>query len=120
VALARREVDAQRRRLAELDRGRRLARVGSALAATAPMSRDGLDSFTEAEAALARVVADNHDARAVGQEMAPTAQHLIERLSDAGFGPAVQVRSADVMSRLRTIAGGPSPAVLIKSETSFQ
>ena len=31
VALARREVDAQRRRLADLDRGRRLARVGVAL-----------------------------------------------------------------------------------------
>ena len=31
VALARREVDSQRRRLADLDRGRRLARVGSAL-----------------------------------------------------------------------------------------
>jgi hypothetical protein len=31
VALARREVDAQRRRLADLDRGRRLARVGAAL-----------------------------------------------------------------------------------------
>ncbi len=31
VALARREVDAQRRRLAELDRGRRFAKIGQAL-----------------------------------------------------------------------------------------
>ena len=34
IALARREVEAQWRRLSELDRGRRLARIGNALAAT--------------------------------------------------------------------------------------
>jgi len=106
VALARREVDAQRRRLSELDRGRRLARIGNALTATARTSRDGLDSFTEAEAALAQVVADNHDARAVREEMAPTANHLIERMSDAGFGEPVHVRASDVLARLKAVAGG--------------
>jgi phage shock protein A len=55
VALARREVDAQRRRLSDLDRGRRLARIGAALNAAAPGSQAGLDSFSEAEAALTRV-----------------------------------------------------------------
>src|ERR1700751_2837989 len=61
VALARREVDAQRRRLSDLDCGRRLARIGAGLKAAAPGSQAGLDSFSEAEAALAQVVADNHD-----------------------------------------------------------
>jgi phage shock protein A len=59
VTLARREVDQQRRRLSELDRGHRLARIGqalsaTALSATAPTSHGGLDHLSEAEAALAR------------------------------------------------------------------
>jgi phage shock protein A len=93
VALARREVDAQRRRLADLDRGRRLARIGSALADTMHTSRSGHDSFGEAEAALARLVANNDDTRAVRHEMAPT-EHLIERMSDAGFGEGHTSRPA--------------------------
>jgi phage shock protein A len=105
IALARREVEAQRHRLSELDRGRRLARIGDALAATMHVSETGLDSFSEAEAALAKVNADNHDARAVRQEMAPPAEQLIERLSDAGFGEPVQVRASDVLARLRAAAG---------------
>jgi phage shock protein A len=107
VALARREVDAQRRRLSELDRGRRLARVGNALNSTAPASSEGLDSFAEAEAALAKVVADNHDARAVRDEMTPPAERLIERMSDAGLGEPMQIRAADVLVRLRSAAGLP-------------
>jgi len=105
VALARREVDAQRRRLSELDRGRRLARIGDALTATMHVSETGLDSFSEAEAALAKVAANNHDARAIRQEMSPAAEQLIERLSDAGFGEPVQVLASDVLTRLRAAAG---------------
>lgn len=105
VALARREVDAQRRRLADLDRGQRLARIGNALTATTLVSETGLDSFGEAEAALAKVVADNHDARFVREELAPTAERLIERLSDAGFGDAMHVRASEVLARLRAAAG---------------
>jgi hypothetical protein len=105
VALARREVDAQRRRLSDLDRGRRLARIGAALNAAAPGSQAGLDSFSEAEAALARVNADNQDARFVRNEMAPPAAQLIERMSDAGFGKPMQVRAADILARLRSEAG---------------
>ncbi|WP_024512379.1 PspA/IM30 family protein [Bradyrhizobium sp. ARR65] len=107
VALARREVDAQRRRLSDLDRGRRLARIGTALNAAAPASRSGVDSFAEAEAALAQVVADNQDARFVREEMAPPAEQLIERMADAGLGDPVQVRAADVLARLRSAAGLP-------------
>jgi phage shock protein A len=120
VALARREVETQRRRLSELDRGRRLARIGSALTVTARTSRSGLDSFTEAEAALAQVVADNHDARAVRDEMAPTADHLIERMSDAGFGEPIFVRASDVLTRLKAVAAGTQGATLIESSTHFQ
>jgi phage shock protein A len=105
VALARREVDAQRRRLSDLDRGRRLARIGAALNAAAPGSQAGLDSFSEAEAALARVNADNQEARFVRDELAPPAAQLIERMSDAGFGEPVQVRAVDILTRLRSEAG---------------
>jgi phage shock protein A len=107
VALARREVDAQRRRLSELDRGRRLARIGSALSGAAPTSPEGLDSFTEAEAALAKVVAENHDARVLRDEMTPPAERLIERMSEAGICGPVQIRAADVLARLRSAAGLP-------------
>ena len=116
VALARREVDAQRLRLSELDRGRRLARIGDALTATTHTSETGLDSFSEAEAALAKVVANNHDARVVRQEMAPPAEQFIERLSDAGFGEPVQVRASDVLARLRAVAG-PEVSQLIESHS---
>ena len=104
VALARREVDAQRRRLADLDRGRRLARVGTALNSAAPTSRSGLDSFAEAEAALSRIEADNHDAKAIRDELAPPSARLIEQMSDLGFGAATHVRPSDVLSRLRAMA----------------
>jgi phage shock protein A len=115
VVLARREVDAQRRRLSELDRGRRLARIGSALSATSSTSRSGLDRFTEAEHALARVVSENEDARAAREEMAPAAEQLIERMSDAGFGTPVHVRPADVLLRLRAAAAESPSTVLIES-----
>lgn len=120
VALARREVDAQRRRLAELDRGRRLARVGRALTGTMRNSPNGLDSLAEAEAALAQVVADNHDARAVRLEMAPPAEHLIERMSDAGFGKPTHVRASDVLARLKAAAQGVSIPTLIESVPNSQ
>jgi phage shock protein A len=120
AALARREVDTQRRRLADLDRGRRLARVGSALTDTMRSSHGGLDTLSEAEAALSRVVADNEDARAVRAEMAPTAEGLIERLSDAGFGEPVRVKASDVLARLRGAAFSTSIPTLIESNSHSQ
>ena len=107
VALARREVDAQRRRLADLDRGRRLARVGVALNG-AP--REGIDALCAAESALASVEAANHDARAIREELAPPTERLIEQMADQGFGAPTRVRAADVMERLRARAI-VSPAV---------
>jgi phage shock protein A len=113
VALARREVDSQRRRLADLDRGRRLARVGSALNGAASSSHPARDALAEAEAALQRINVDNDDARAIREAMAPQADRLIERLSHDGFGSPVTVRPADVMARLRMMAAAPA---LIESE----
>jgi phage shock protein A len=118
VALARREVDQQRRRLSELDRGQRLARIGHALSAMTPTSQGGLDHFTEAEAALAKVSVDNHAARLVREEMAPAAEYLVERMSDAGFGEPVHVRAADVLARLRATAGGRPVSHLIESTSN--
>ena len=112
VALARREVDSQRRRLADLDRGRRLAWVSSALNGAASLSHSGHDCLSEAETTLQQINADNADARAIREEMAPQADRLIERLSDQGFGRPVTVSPADVMARLRMIAAAP---VLIES-----
>jgi phage shock protein A len=120
ATLARREVDTQRRRLADLDRGRRLARVGSALTDTMHISHSGPDTLSEAEAALSRVVADNEDARAVRAEMAPAADGLIERLSDAGFGEAGRVKPSDVLARLRTAAFGAAIPTLIESSSHSQ
>jgi phage shock protein A len=116
VALARREVDSQRRRLADLDRGRRLARVGSALNGAASLSHPGRDRLADAETALAQINADNADARAIREEMAPPADRLIERLSEDGFGHPVNVRAADVMARLRAMAMAP---VLIETSAEI-
>jgi phage shock protein A len=115
VALARREVEAQRRRLADLDRGRRLARVGAALN-SAP--REGVDAISAAETALAKLEADNHDARAIREELAPPTERLIEQMADAGFGAPVRVRAADVMERLR--ARAVSPALITITTTTPQ
>ncbi|WP_213741132.1 hypothetical protein [Bradyrhizobium sp. dw_411] len=112
VALARREVDSQRRRLADLDRGRRLARIGSALNGAASFSDPGCDRLSEAETALKKINAENDDARAIREEMASQPDRLIDRLSDQGFGPPVDVRATDVMARLRMMAATP---VLLES-----
>lgn len=116
IALARREVDAQRRRLSELDRGRRLARVGAALNGAVPAARSGQDSLADAEAALAQVLAENQDARFVRDEMVPPAEKLIECMSEAGFGEPVHVRASDVLARLRR-AAGQQPVLLPESDT---
>lgn len=105
VANARGEVTAQRHRLAELDRGRRLASIGRALDAAAPNAV--LDRFAEAEQLLARLTASNADARAIREEMTPSTDRLAEQMASEGFGPPLSISAADVMARLRTIAAKP-------------
>jgi phage shock protein A len=105
VAVARGEVNAQRRRLLDLDRGRRLASIGRALNSITPNA--GLDRLAEAEDALARINVDNANARAVREEMAPSSERLTEVMANEGFGRPVTIRAADVMARLRTMAAAP-------------
>jgi phage shock protein A len=116
VTLARREVDAQRRRLADLDRGRRLARVGAALNSVSPNSTTGLDRFADAEDTLARIESDNHNAKAIREEMTSLPDRLIEQMSDLGFGAPVVVRPSDVMTRLHLMASG-TPSVEFSHST---
>jgi hypothetical protein len=52
--------------------------------------------------------------------MAPSAEHLIERMSDAGFGEPTHVRATDVLARLRTAALGVSVSTLIESTSRSQ
>jgi hypothetical protein len=52
--------------------------------------------------------------------MAPPAEHLIERMSEAGFGAPVYVRASDVLARLRTTAAGPQPSNLIESRFNLK
>jgi hypothetical protein len=57
--------------------------------------------------------------------MAPTAERLIERMSDEGFGEPTHVRASDVLTRLKAVAGGAQGATLqgatlIESSTHFQ
>jgi phage shock protein A len=110
VAVVRTEVDARRRRLSDLDRGRRLASIGRALNSVNPNS--GLDRLAEAEEALARISVDNANARAVREDLVPSSERLSELMASQGFGRPVSISAADVMTRLRTMAAMP---VLIES-----
>ncbi len=96
VATARREVDAQRRRLADLDRGRRLAKVGSALARS-----EGVPLIARAEAALLALQAGQADDEAVAREFAPAAETLADDLAEAGFGRPTRTLPNEVLARLR-------------------
>jgi phage shock protein A len=107
VAVARREVDAQRRRLADLDRGRRLARVGAALN-SAPL--DGRPLLDRAEAALNEVEATQADAEAIRLEFAPPSGKLVEDMADAGFGRPTRVLASEVLDRLRAFAQSAQPS----------
>ncbi|WP_425906584.1 hypothetical protein [Nitrobacter sp. TKz-YC02] len=103
---------AERRRLSDLDRGRRMARIDSALTGTIHGSETDLDSFSEAEIALEAVRANNQNARAIRHEMSRPAEHLIERMSEAGFGRPTHIRASDVLARLRKAAEQPVAALI--------
>ena len=100
VTAARREVDTQRRRLADLDRGRRLAKVGAALHAAGP-APDGLPLLSRAEAALTALEAAQAGDEAVVREFAPSADTLADDMAEAGFGRATRTLASDVLARLR-------------------
>lgn len=104
----------QTARLAELERGRRVARAAQAVR----LSRRGRleeapchqATLSEAEATLARlreqqIEASDAEAALDALDAEPQAERLNETLADAGFGPPVKPGAADVLARLREKAG---------------
>jgi phage shock protein A len=106
IARLRRIVQDAERRFAELQRGRRLARVGDAATRS---SLAGLNSnvLREAEATLA-ALRTRQTAQAIAQEtldeLAPTTGLVEERLAQAGFGPQTRPTAASVLARLKPLA----------------
>jgi phage shock protein A len=106
----------QSARLAELERGRRVARAAQAVRIArrgrleeAPCHQATL---SEAEATLARLRERQTEACAAQEALdaldaEPKAASLNETLADAGFGPPVKPRAADVLARLKQKAGAP-------------
>ncbi len=103
MATSRREVEAQRRRLADLDRGCRLAKLGSA-PHDPKRHADGVPFIDRAEAALAAIETAQAGDEAGRREFAPTPEALADAMAEAGFGPPTRVLPADVMTRLRARA----------------
>jgi phage shock protein A len=107
----------QSARLAELERGRRIARAAQAVRVArrgrleeAPCHQSTL---SEAEATLARLRERQSEACAAEEALdaldaAPKAASLNETLAGAGFGPPAKPRAADVLARLKQKAGAPS------------
>lgn len=98
------------RRLADLDRGRRIAKAAEAVrrlkAGHHPPGVIGSAALAEAEATLRRLRARQTDDVAVDnvmQSLEPEAASatLIGRLDDAGCGPRTQTTAAEVLDRLR-------------------
>lgn len=97
-------------RLAELDRGRRLARAAEAVR----VARRGRieeppclrATLSDAEATLSRLRERQAEACAAENfldaiDLAPAAKSLNETLAEAGFGPPLKPRAADVLARLK-------------------
>jgi phage shock protein A len=111
-----RHVRDQSARLAELERGRRIARAAQAVRVA---RRGRLEeapcyqaTLSEAEATLARLRERQTDTCAAeaaldALEAESSAEDLNETLADAGFGPPVKPRAADVLARLKEKAGAP-------------
>ena len=109
----------QAARLAELERGRRIARVAHATRAT---RRGGFEpsfpcenTIADAEATLARLreqQAETEAAQTALDELviAQDAENVSETLAREGFGPAKEARAADILARLKRKAGNEAKA----------
>jgi phage shock protein A len=107
----------QAARLAELERGRRIARAAQAVR-TARRGRVEAapcheSTLAEAEATLARLreqqaEAETAEAALDALDAAPQAETLSETLAREGFGPPSEPRAADILARLREKAGAPA------------
>lgn len=115
-----------RRRLDDLRRGLEMARAQEALRRAGANGRRALSTGTgalrEAEATLVRIRQTNRQAddehRALEElERIESGRDLDQRLAEAGFGRQVKTRSADVLARFKTSAGGATPATPAPSPT---
>ncbi|MGD9802121.1 MAG: PspA/IM30 family protein [Hyphomicrobiaceae bacterium] len=110
IARLRQLSDDGRRRLGGLRRGLEMARAQEALRRAGANGRralaTGAGALREAEATLSRIRASHtraeDEATALESlEAAANGSDLDARLSDAGFGPRLKTRPADVLARLR-------------------
>jgi phage shock protein A len=117
AARLKRQVGDAERRLARLERGRRIAEAAEAVrrlrssAGTAATA----SPLAEAEATLERLERqqaedETADEALRGLDAALTSESLAERLAEEGFGPPLRVSAADVLERLRRKAGQPAAA----------
>ncbi len=102
--------DDGRRRLGDLRRGLEMARAQEALRRAGANGRRALATGTgalrEAEATLLKIreshaKADDVAAAAADLEESASGKALERRLAEAGFGPALKTKPADVLARLR-------------------
>ncbi len=102
--------DDGRRRLGDLRRGLEMARAQEALRRAGSNGRRALAAGTgalrEADATLAKIRetharAEDFAEAAVELEDSASGKALERRLSEAGFGPALKTKPADVLARLR-------------------
>lgn len=114
IAKLERHVRGQSTRLAELERGRRIARAAESVRV---MRRGRLEdapcrqaTLSEAETTLARLREQQTQACAAETvldtlDAEPQAESLNETLANEGFGPPVKPRAGDVLARLKEKAG---------------
>lgn len=102
-------------RLADLERGRRIARAADAVSRTRVITDAGMQaSVADAEATLTRLrerqSLDQAEAEAL-ETNDPASQpgRVAEKLAEAGFGPRLKPCAADVLARLRA-ARAPTAA----------
>lgn len=114
IGRLRRAVADAERRLGELHRGRRVARVAEAVQVSR-RGREAADAqrctLADAEATLARLRERQVQAAAADDFLAGIVagtrpQTVEERLAEAGFGPLVRPDAAAVLARLRRSANG--------------
>ena len=111
VARLREAVERQRRRLAELDRGRRMARVNAALACTGPGRDVRQDAIGHAEALLDGLKFDHATDRALAELDPADSEALQEKLAEAGCGAPLRPQASAIMARIVAKAAARLPSV---------
>jgi phage shock protein A len=106
ISRLRQVVNEAGRRFAELQRGRRLARVGDAVTRSrlGGVKTGVLRDAEQNLAALRNRQVIQATAQQVLDDMAPEPGQLEERLGQAGFGPALRPNAASVLARLKPLA----------------